>query len=181
MLTQRRRDEDEDDLSFFFGTLPVEPREEQTDELGRVISQAHPEAARRDRRNARILRRNRRTTKSSHHQEEEGYSTDSSLPPSDAADYDLAIQKLLAKGKDILSDVRAKDFQNPKLGLGKWFSEWRERFGDSYTGAWGGLGMISAWEFWTRLEMLGWNALEVSLCIKPIDYCLTNDRRTRGL
>lgn len=164
MITQRRRNDDEDDLSLFLGSLPVAPQqEEQTDELGRVIPQANPEAARRDRQTARKSRRTRRRAQnSSQQQTEEGFSTDSSLPPSDASDYDIALQKLRTKGKDILSDVKAKDFKDPKLGLGKWFGEWREKFGDVYTGAWGGLGMISAWEFWTRLEMLGWSPLAVS-------------------
>ena len=132
--------------------------------MGRVIPAANPAAVRRERAAARGARRlHRRARNQSQAQEEEGYSTDATLPPSDAADYETAIDKLLDKGKDVLSDVRAKDFREPSHGLGKWFGEWREKFADSYTGAWGGLGMVSGWEFWTRLEMLGWNPLEVSL------------------
>lgn len=138
MITQRKRNDDEDDLTLFLGSLPVVPQEEQTDDLGRIIPQANPEAARRDRLTARKVRRSRRNARGlTNQQVEDGYSTDSSLPPSDASDYELAVQKLRAKGRDILSDVRARDFQDPKLGLGKWFNEWREKFGDVYTGAWG--------------------------------------------
>lgn len=165
MVSKRRKADDEDDLSAVLGILPVPAPEigtEQIDELGRVVPSANPSATRRDRASARDARRTLRRAKQNKQEQEEGYSTDSSLPPSDAADFEVAIEKLLAKRDDILSDVRAKDFKNPGLGLSKWFGEWRDRFGDSYTGAWGGLGMVGAWEFWTRLEILGWDPLQVS-------------------
>ncbi|GJE88491.1 hypothetical protein PsYK624_045740 [Phanerochaete sordida] len=162
MISQRRRKDDEDDLSIFLGSLPAPAvQTSETDELGRVISASSPAALRRERtaaRNARRLRR--RAADQSRAQEEEGFSTDATLPPSDAADFAMAIEKLLDKAKDVLADVRAKDFREPRQGLGKWFGEWRDKFGDSYTGAWGGLGMVSGWEFWTRLEILGWNPVE---------------------
>ncbi|KAJ3556790.1 hypothetical protein NM688_g1824 [Phlebia brevispora] len=167
MVDKRRRADDEDDLSLFLGTPPPPLQQaEETDELGRVVPKANPAATRRERMSARISRRDRRrmlsraSATTSAGAEEDGYSTDSSLPPSDAADYETAVESLLEKGQDILSDVRAKEFREPGLGLGKWFGEWRERYADSYTGAWGGLGMVGAWEFWTRLEILGWNPLE---------------------
>ncbi|TFY79609.1 hypothetical protein EWM64_g4406 [Hericium alpestre] len=165
MIHNRRHADDEDDLSTFLGTLPVtahtEP--EELDELGRVVPRANPAAARRDRQSARVSRRlHRRQRQSRPTQEEEGYSTDASLPPSHAADYQAALQKLSLKRDNILSDVKAQEFRDPSLGIGKWFAEWRQRFGDSYTGAWGGLGLIAAWEFWVRLEILGWSPFEDS-------------------
>lgn len=165
MISKRRRVDDEDDLSLFLGLVPSPAQQttDETDELGRTVQRANPTAARHNRIAARSGRRLRRRAQDQQRQEEEGYSTDDTLPPSDGADFEIAIEKLLAKGKDVLSDVRAKDFKDPNKGLGKWFSEWRERFGESYTGAWGGLGMVGGWEFWTRLEILGWNPLEVSL------------------
>lgn len=158
MIAQRRRADDEDDLSLFLGLLPAPAlaMAEETDEMGRVV----PVAARRDRIAARGGRRLRRRAQNQA-QEEEGYSTDATLPPPDVADFETAMEKLLEKSKDVLSDVRANDFREPSQGLGKWFGEWREKFGDSYTGAWGGLGMVGGWEFWTRLEILGWSPLEV--------------------
>ncbi|KAA1469958.1 GCFC-domain-containing protein [Dentipellis sp. KUC8613] len=157
MIRQRRHADDEDDLSYFLGSLPVPPHTEpeELDELGRIIPRANPAAARRDRRSSRIARRSHRKST-----EEEGFSTDAELPPSDATDYHTALQKLAMRRDDILSDVKAKEFKDPSLGVGKWFGEWRRRFTDSYVGAWGGLGMISAWEFWVRLEIIGWNPLE---------------------
>jgi hypothetical protein len=65
---------------------------------------------------------------------------------------------------DILSDVKVNEFKDPSVGIGQKFAEWRERFEDSYQGAWGGLGLVGAWEFWARLEMLGWNPFEVIYC-----------------
>ncbi|KAI0087050.1 nineteen complex-related protein 2-domain-containing protein [Irpex rosettiformis] len=162
MISKRRTTDDEDDLALVFGNLPTQATQqaEQTDELGRVISAANTIVGRRDRITARAQRRLLRRAKKNIKTAEEGYSTDSSLPPSDAEDFDTAIEKLLEKRREVLADVRAKDFKDPGIGLSKWFSEWRERFGDSYTGAWGGLGMVGAWEFWTRLEIVGWNPLE---------------------
>ncbi|KAH8085409.1 nineteen complex-related protein 2-domain-containing protein [Cristinia sonorae] len=164
MIAKRRLAEDEDDLSLFLGGLPTPPREqlEETDELGRVIPQSNPTIVRRERLAARNLRRQHRLASKSarQNQEDEGFSTDSSLPPSDAADFVTATQKVKSKSRDVLADVKAKDFLDPRAGLVKWFGEWRDRFGETYTGAWGGLGMVGAWEFWTRLEILGWDPLE---------------------
>ncbi|KAI0081642.1 hypothetical protein K474DRAFT_1656446 [Panus rudis PR-1116 ss-1] len=160
MVEQRRRADEADDLSLFLGALPTTPQEDEMDDLGRVVPQANPAVARKERRSAREARRIHRRARGVRSQEEEGYSTDASLPPPDAADYSAALEKVLEKSRDILSDVRAKDFLDPRLGLGKWFGDWRSRFSDIYVGAWGGLGMISAWEFWTRLEIIGWNPIE---------------------
>lgn len=165
MISRRRSAEDEDDLSLFLGELPTPPRgqTEQLDELGRVVPEANPAVIRRERLAARTARRQaHRSTKPPPlaSQEDEGFSTDSSLPPSDATDYTTATRKVLSKRQDVLSDVQAKDFLDPGVGLVKWFGEWREKFGETYTGAWGGLGMIGAWEFWARLEMVGWDPVE---------------------
>lgn len=163
MISRRRKADDEDDLAAVFGDLPTSALQqtELTDDLGRIVPSANPAVARRDRKSARNTRRVLRRARQNKPQTEEGYSTDSSLPPSDATDFNAAMEKLLARRNDILADVRAKDFRDPSSGLGKWFGEWRGRFGDSYTGAWGGLGMVGAWEFWTRLEIVAWDPLEV--------------------
>lgn len=161
MIAQRRRLDVQDDLSLVFGSLPTTTDDpEEVDDLGRVAPRANPAAVRRERRTARIARRRERA-KNVETQREEGYSTDSSLSPSDAMDYQSALERITNDGRDLLSDVRAAEFRDPSLGLAKWFGEWRGRFGDSYTGAWGGLGLVGAWEFWVRLELLGWNPLEV--------------------
>jgi GC-rich sequence DNA-binding factor len=163
MISQRRRADDEDDLSFFFGDLATASQPDtELDELGRTVPRANPIAARNDRVTARALRRSRRHATSTQTQTEDGYSTDSSLPPPDHADMNTALNELSISARAILSDVRAEEFKNPSLGLGKWFGEWRERYGDIYTGAWGGLGLVGAWEFWVRLEIVGWNPIEDS-------------------
>ena len=168
MIARRRRAEDEDDLSLFLGSLPQnEPAQEEVDDLGRVVPRTNSAASRRERRDARSKRRLlRRASGKAQSNEEEGYSTDSSLPPSDSADYRTAMTRLVRDGKAIMSDVQAEEFRDPTRGLGKWFGEWRSRFGDSYSGAWGGLGMVGAWEFWARLEILGWSPLEVGLSLR---------------
>jgi GC-rich sequence DNA-binding factor len=166
MIAKRRKADSEDDFFLFLGPLSTQAEpEEVMDDLGRVVPQANPAAARRDRRTARATRHARHRSKPQHSNvdEEEGFSTDSSLGPSDAADFDVAIRKLSADREDILADVRATDFKDPSRGLAKWFGEWRDQYGDIYQGAWGGLGMVGAWEFWVRLEILGWDPLAVSL------------------
>ncbi|KAG2151320.1 GCFC-domain-containing protein [Suillus clintonianus] len=178
MITQRRQTDDQDDLSLIFGSLPATADySEEVDDLGRVLPRANPVAVRRERQAARIARRVRRErereTRAIRTQpdQEEGYSTDSSLPPSDAIDYQSAMERIASDGHALLSDVRAAEFRDPSLGLAKWFGEWRRRFGDSYTGAWGGLGLVGAWEFWVRLELLGWNPLETSHTLDEFSWC----------
>lgn len=168
IITQRRQVDDQDDLSLIFGSLPATADQlEEVDDLGRVLPRANPVTVRRERRAARIDRRLRRGREREARvtrtqlDREEGYSTDSSLPPSDAIDYQSAMERITNDGHGLLSDVHAAEFKDPSLGLAKWFGGWRRRFGDSYAGAWGGLGLVGAWEFWVRLEVLGWNPLEV--------------------
>ena len=163
MIQARRRAEDEDDLSMFLGSRPTLPHTgpEELDEMGRIIPRFNAEATRGDRRAARAARRALRRRNGRQDEVEEGYSTDATLPPSDATDYSAALQQLSRQCDETLSDVKAKEFKDPMLGIGTKFAAWRERFDDSYVGAWGGLALVGAWEFWTRLEMLGWNPFEV--------------------
>ncbi|KAI9443190.1 GCFC-domain-containing protein [Lactarius indigo] len=141
------------DLSLFLLSLPTVPaaEPEDLDEMGRDIPRSRLKVTRDDRQRARAARRTRKA-----------YSTDATLPPSDAADYLAALELLSRKRGDILSDVKVNEFKDPSVGIGIKFAEWREHFEDSYRGAWGGLGLVGAWEFWSRLEMLGWNPFEDS-------------------
>lgn len=164
MISKRRRQDDEDDLSVFLGSLPpsssTDP--EEVDELGRAVQKPNETQLRRERRVARTARRqlrsSRRTPGEGNEEEEEGYSTDSSLAPADAKSYQAALQSIAVGKKEVLADVRAEEFRDP--GKGRW-STWREKFTDSYVGAWGGLGVVSVWEFWVRLESVGWDCIGV--------------------
>jgi GC-rich sequence DNA-binding factor len=154
MIAQRRRADDEDDLATFFRPLPDAHRVQATvDENGTPIPPLLPK---RERRLSRIARRQLRQ-QSRKPTEEEGYSTDSSLAPPDATAYSNALKRLDSRGKDVLNDVKAEDFR--KADKGRW-DMWRKKYTDSYVGAWGGLGAVSAWEFWARLEIVGWNCIE---------------------
>lgn len=174
MIAQRRKAEDADDLALFFGTPPqLQPKPDEVDDLGRVIPSANPAASRADRTAARAARRlHRRAANQQRPPEEEGYSTDGELPLGDADDYRVAMGKLVADAQAIMADVKAEEFRDASAGVGKWFGEWRAKFDEVYRGAWGGLGMVSAWEFWARLEILGWNPLEVSLKLTPAVWCM---------
>ncbi|CAK5284124.1 unnamed protein product [Mycena citricolor] len=154
MVKTRRSAEDEDDMCTFLGVVRP-PEEEELDEFGRAI----PKATAATRRAARLARRRRRHPDRpvNDFDETEGYSTDSSLPPSDLDAYSKALASLYERAAKILSDVQAEEFREP--GKGRW-SVWRERYSESYVGAWGGLGVVSVWEFWTRLEIVGWDMLK---------------------
>lgn len=73
-----------------------------------------------------------------------------------------------------MGDVRAEGFRDPKVGLAKWFGEWRGQYEDIYVGAWGGLGLVGAWEFWGRLEIVGWNPFQVFLSTVVLADFLTS-------
>lgn len=161
MIAKRRYEDDDDDLATFLGPSSepsVDEPMEETDDFGRVILKLTPAELKAQRRTVRIARRELRRGLHSNLDDEEGYSTDSSLPAHDQTSYGEAIESLTVRKKDILSDVKAAEFRDP--GKGKW-SVWREKYADSYVGAWGGLGVVSVWEFWTRLELLGWDCIEV--------------------
>ena len=193
MISKRRREDDEDDLSLCFylppPRLPIDAPQE--DEFGRTITPQRdgPRSALREaRRSSRSTRSiSERATSSSvpaklslsSPDDEMGYLTDSALLPSDLEDYNLARRKLTHRISTLLEDVRSEEFKDPTAGYGlmKRFSEWREKWSDSYTGAWGGLGMIGAWEFWTRLEMVEWNPFEVrTTCLQRRTPSLTSCR-----
>ncbi|PPQ75513.1 hypothetical protein CVT24_013187 [Panaeolus cyanescens] len=163
-LRERRKADDEDDLSWFIGALPAPPvptNEPETDEYGRAIPRPDPSAERRKRRAERVSRRQgrvlrRKAQEQSADVEEEGYSTDASLHP--PLPYPSSI---IPEADEILTDVRASSFRDPSRagGIAEWWGEWRDRWADVYTGAWGGLGAVSVWEFWVRFESLGWEFL----------------------
>jgi len=111
---------------------------------------------------AHLIRRTERRQVGAALAAEEEFSTDSSLSSDQGEDFQLAITKLKEKAENVLSDVRAGEFRDPSQGLGKWFGEWKEKYEDIYIGAWGGLGLVGAWEFWARLEIVGWNPFQVS-------------------
>ncbi|KAF5369342.1 hypothetical protein D9758_002504 [Tetrapyrgos nigripes] len=167
MIRKRRKMDNEDDLECFLGRLPEEEEEgtnkqasqmEETDEFGRTIPRPDLATMRQGRRAARHARRQIRLQHQTKQQEaEEGYSTDSELPPADDNSYRNALASVATRREDVLSDVKAKEFLDP--GKGQW-SVWREKYEDSYVGAWGGLGVVSVWEFWARLECLGWDCIE---------------------
>ncbi len=161
MAGRRRNDDDEDDACLFLQLVPKpvpDRREDEMDELGRIqpgVDQASQASIRRARRAER--ERRHLMHRATQPQAEDGFSTDASLPPDDAEDFQTAIAKLNARKKDLMADVQGKEFKDPKVGIAARFAEWRIRYGEIYTGAWGGLGLVGAWEFWARYELFGWN------------------------
>ena len=165
VVAGRRKAEDEDDLSLFLGHIPQPASEEP------------PKSSRQERSASRLIRKLQRRQPGVALAAEEGFSTDSSLSSDQEEDYQLAITKLKEKAEGVLGDVRAGEFRDPSQGLGKWFREWKEKYEDIYVGAWGGLGLVGAWEFWARLEIIGWNPFQVS----AFRHCLRSCKGTRVL
>lgn len=168
MVELRRNADDSDDLSLFLGIPPAGVDEvEEVDEMGRSRRdyEAGPSSGirigrRADRERRRAKRRIRKANQQN--QDEEGYSTDSSLAEGDAEDYGVAQVQLAKRVVGLLDDVKAEDFRDPEKGLAVRFGEWRRRFEDEYSGAFGGLSMVQAWSFWARGEMVGWEPMRVS-------------------
>ena len=165
MIRKRRTEDDEDDVVLFIALPHPPPQAEEVDDFGRSIQgstfgvQSGPRRARRG------IRAQRRASRPQSSVEDEGFSTDSSLPPSDAADFEMAMRSLNERIGTLLSDVKAEDFKDPNLAINKKFMEWRDMYPDSYQNAWGSLGVVSSWEFWTRVELVGWDPLHVRFII----------------
>ena len=162
IIEARRKADDSDDLSTFTGIMPPPNIDDLTtdevDDLGRTVPKPDPVTQKLQRRAARAGRRATRRSRQQKVDVEEGYSTDGSLPPDDQSSYSDALKDLSSRRKGVLADVRAEEFKDP--GRGQW-NVWREKYSDSYVGAWGGLGLVSVWEFWVRLECVGWDCIEV--------------------
>lgn len=176
MTNKRRRADDEDDLTLFLGTpLPV-PADASVDDLGCTTSaEAGPSSAvRRARRSERNTRRSKRQERKVKQEDEEGFSTDSTLAEGDAEDYEDAHRDLGKRVRSLLDDVRAEDFRDPEKGLAVKFGDWRRRYEDEYVGAFGGLSMVQAWEFYARGEMIGWEPLRVSFFVFTCEIYLTS-------
>lgn len=163
-FAKRLHDDDSDDLALCIGTVSwssLEPDEPEVDELGRTIRRVDESGpysgVRRQRRQDRLARRaSRRTRRPIPVDHEDGFSTDSSLGPGDAEDYEMALDSLRTRVKALEDDIKAEDFIHPQLGLAVRFGGWRERYPEEYNNAYGGLAMVQGWEYWARKEMVGW-------------------------
>lgn len=175
IVNRRRYEDDSDDVSLFtgaqvptaFSLIPVvvtEATEPEVDEMGRSRREddTGPRSA------VRIARRSARTRRiavkfsNSATQEEESTWTDDELSPGDSSDLGDALLSLRDSLGELFEDVKADDFRDPDLGIRRKFEEWRDKFGEEYQNAFGGLALVGVWEFWARVEMALWNPFEVS-------------------
>jgi hypothetical protein len=53
-----------------------------------------------------------------------------------------------------------------------------EQYSDSYVGPWGGLSVVSVWEFWVRLEIVGWDFIKV--CLTFVLRCISEPTELRS-
>jgi len=161
MVASRRAADDGDDLALFLGI----PRPaEGASEKSTVDTSSANSDYRRVRRQAREDRRERRrgVVASAATAAEEGFSTDSELESEVVDDYTASQHDLERRVHALLEDVKAEDFRYPERGLAVRFADWRKRYPEDYEGAFGGLALVQAWEFWARGEMVGWDPLRVS-------------------
>ncbi|KAF5389187.1 hypothetical protein D9757_003414 [Collybiopsis confluens] len=150
IIIKRRLQDLEDDLSTFLspspGASPDTTAKETSDEFGRASCQEHPIVSRRERQTQRGVRyRNYLDSKGGKADVDQGYWTDSHLSLPDEAAYQTAISSVANQTHDILVDVKSKEFLDPAKG--RWGS-WKSQYEESYVAAFGGLGVVSAWEFW---------------------------------
>lgn len=158
MITKRKLQDMEDDLATFLGPLPVvQDVPDAFDKFGRAIRKEDPVAARRQRQGYRSTRY-QQYREAQGKTDDDGYWTDSDLPLPDEAAYQDAVGSIATRTHDILADVKSKEFLDPAKG--KW-GTWRSQYEDTYVAAFGGLGVVSAWEFWARLECVGWDCIRV--------------------
>ncbi|KAJ4501398.1 nineteen complex-related protein 2-domain-containing protein [Lentinula lateritia] len=185
IITKRRLQDVEDDLSTFFGPLPSTPEDTtlELDEFGREIRRPDPSIAHRERQERRRIRYQRYQdfkAKAS----DEGYWTDSDLPPPDEAAYQDALASIATRTHDVLADVKSKEFLDPAKG--RW-GTWRSQYEETYVAAFGGLGVVSAWEFWARLESVGWDCIQDSKSLDSFrwyhglyEFCRPGDPNMEG-
>lgn len=136
--------------------------EEAVDELGRhrreldTSSQAPSRRARREERTRRRKRRAERVSVNLKESEEEGYSTDDSLSPADSSDLLAASKSLLASSKAILADTTNPEFLSPTNSdsISDRFLNWKAKYPEEYSNAFGNLALVQVWEFWARIELV---------------------------
>jgi GC-rich sequence DNA-binding factor len=160
LIATRRAGDDADDLSLFLGI----PEPAQGEAKSSLDTSSANSDYRRVRRTARADRRARRrgVVVSAETTSEDGFSTDSDLEQDVADDYAASQHDLERRVHALLEDVKAEDFRYPERGLAVRFADWRKRYPEDYEGAFGGLALVQAWEFWARGEMVGWGPLRVS-------------------
>lgn len=177
IVNRRRYEDDSDDVSLFTGsqvptTFSLVPdtaavaTEPEVDEMGRSRREddTAPRSAVRIARRAARSRRIAVKYPNSATSEEESTWTDDELSPGDSSDLGDALLSLRDSLGKLFEDVKADDFRDPDLGIRRKFEEWRDKFGEEYQNAFGGLALVGVWEFWARVEMALWNPFEVSFC-----------------
>ncbi|EJD50811.1 hypothetical protein AURDEDRAFT_143230 [Auricularia subglabra TFB-10046 SS5] len=182
MITKRREEDDLDDLALFLGVAALEAIQQPTPAQDGEAPPPITPTQRGERRLARAMRRQGRRQRGVQQADEDGYSTDASLPGAEAADFADALGDLETRRGAVLADVQAPEFRDPQKGLAVRFGEWRARFAESYNAAFGGLGMVNSWEFWARLEIVGWTPTEDSRSLDSFDWysALYTYSRPRG-
>ena len=170
ILSLRRLADDSDDLSLCLGIpLPTSAAALAPSQLPSSSSdQPAQSGLRQSRRQARMAR----LAASSHaaSPEDHGLLTDSELVDGVNADYQAARSDLRKRAAALFADVGAEDFRDPRVGLARRFATWRREYGEEYEGAFGGLGMVGAWEFWARGEMGDWDPLRSDRSLDSFDF-----------
>lgn len=157
-ITLRSAGDDSDDLALVLGVAGNQTKPED-----QTANESAPNSdLRKTRRLARMDRRARRRGIVAAPADEDGLSTDDELDEELADDYEAAQHEVERRVHALLEDVKAEDFRDPEVGVAVRFADWRKRYPEEYEGAFGGLSLVQAWEFWARGEMIGWDPVRVS-------------------
>lgn len=200
IVAKRRFADDADDVALFTGESvpsifsfnsaansedqPIEPMAHGTSAPGSDFPEAR--SARRAARGRRVESLRQQAGSVAPEQDDLGTWTDDELPSDTAADLADAVHALRTNLARLFEDVKADDFRDPNLGIRKRFEQWRGRYTEDYTNAFGGLALVGVWEFWARVEMAMWNPFEVgSRARRVLRDCpnshLTDDVLSRSL
>ncbi|GMK57675.1 hypothetical protein CspeluHIS016_0405090 [Cutaneotrichosporon spelunceum] len=151
-ISARQAGDDSDDLALVVGVAANQTRPEE-----QSASESGPNSdARKIRRQAHADRRARRRGIVAA-PDDDGLSTDDELEGDLADDYEAAQHEIERRVHGLLEDVKAEDLRDPEIGIAVRFADWRKRYPEEYDGAFGGLSLVQAWEFWARGEMIGWD------------------------
>ncbi|GAA6064227.1 hypothetical protein JCM10212_000374 [Sporobolomyces blumeae] len=179
IASSRRYADDSDDVSQFTGMpTPIDfklaadkklegdqdrmDRERVAEEERDLDPRSVARSTRRAERERRWRERSPRTTRpSATFIDDPGYDSDTSLTPGDQSDLSDAVSSLREQLGGLFSDVTQDEFRDPNLEIRRRFEEWRKGYREEYEAMFAGLGLVGVWEFWARVEMVGWNPFEI--------------------
>ncbi|KAI9018486.1 nineteen complex-related protein 2-domain-containing protein [Phycomyces nitens] len=158
VVTERRWEDDLDDLALFAILPHMEVEEEQVDEFGRVIEVKSSEASRQRRREERLGRIKKRDMED----EDAAMWTDDDMQEEWILQKEDRLETIRTqKIAELLSDV-SDEFKPLRTVMDR-FGAWKTEFYEDYQKAFGSLSLPGAFEFYVRCELVSWDPFEEAI------------------